>query len=206
MNPIPLLLVGFLAVPAAPEQPLSSASAPREVSRRAGPTSCNTAGAEYAYATLAVPEGFPDSNSETIDRQPNVFQIVLDTRCYDGFFARSLRGGHVVGRLLPCDEARFHCFRTSSTHFAVPKGQAIRVGQQWQESGATFDVIRTEDLAALGVQVRTYVIRTPNKAGGDNYFYWSDTAGLVAIRSTFDLHGRASVQSNMIEGAKGFPF
>ncbi|MGO4550585.1 hypothetical protein AB4059_05715 [Lysobacter sp. 2RAF19] len=163
----------------------------------------------YTYSNLAVRDGVCGVFEAGTESQfPAAIKLVIDTRPNDHWHAPrgTLIGCHSVSHLQSCEDEHYYCFRTTATHFAVPKERGLRVGQRWETMANKFEVIRTEDLTFFGTHFKTFVIATPNKQDGTTYFYWSEDAGLVAMRDLMRLNGEESVEASVLEGAKGFPF
>lgn len=180
------------------------------VSCLSSPTSAGEAGGKkYNYSNLGVRDsvcGVFEVGTES--RFPAAIKTVIDTspdsrrRAPRGTYF----GCHSGSALLDCEDGLYYCFRTSAVHFAVPKERALHVGQRWTSMKDTFEVIRTEDIAYLGTRFETFVIATPNRANGTTYFYWSEQAGLVAMRFLMRINGKESVEAVVTEDAHGFPF
>jgi hypothetical protein len=174
------------------------------------PTSAGEAGGKkYIYSNLGMRDGVCGVfEGRTESRFPAAIKTVIDTN--PDSRRRAPRGTyfgcHSGSALLECEDGPYYCFRTSAVHFAVPKERGLHVGQRWTSMGNTFEVIRTEGIAYLGTRLETFVVATPNKRNGTTYFYWSDQAGLVALRFLMRLNGQESVEAMVAEDARGFPF
>lgn len=174
------------------------------------PTSAGEAGGKkYIYSNLGMRDGVCGVfEGRTESRFPAAIKTVIDTN--PDSRRRAPRGTyfgcHSGSALLECEDGPYYCFRTSAVHFAVPKERGLHVGQRWTSMGNTFEVIRTEGIAYLGTRLETFVVATPNKQNGTTYFYWSDHAGLVALRFLMRLNGQESVEAMVAEDARGFPF
>jgi hypothetical protein len=174
------------------------------------PVTAGETGGTYTYTDLAVPDGtcvgmievgtesqFPASVNVVIDTHPNPRR-----RAPRGTYF----GCHSGTVLLECEDTLYYCFRTVATHFAVPKKRGLQVGQRWATMDTTFEVIRTEQIAYLGTRHETLVIATPIKPDGTSYFYWSEDAGLLAMRDVTGREGEEDAVAMVLEGARGFPF
>jgi hypothetical protein len=173
------------------------------------PLSAGETGGEYTYTNLSVPDGLCGVYEVGTESQfPAAIKTVIDTRPDSGRRAPfgSYSACHTRQSLLPCESAQYHCFRTRGTHFAVPKQPGLHVGQRWVTMETTFKVVRVENIAYLGTHHATFVIARENMQSGTTYFYWSEDAGLVAIRNVMTVRGDESVEANVLEGARGFPF
>ena len=164
-------------------------------------------GAEYAYTNFGVPDDlYTIIQPGQEGRSPAAARVVLDTRYGSGRWARSMRDPHSGQSLLACDETKFHCFRTLAMHFAVPRDGGLAIDQTWTSEGITFKVLRTEDVAVLGVNIPTFVIRASRQDGSKDYYYFTQTAGLVAMRLIRRSNKRDDISVFLLEGERGFPF
>ena len=91
-------------------------------------------------------------------------------------------------------------------HFAVPRDGGLAIDQTWTSEGITFKVLRTEDVAVLGVNIPTFVIRASRQDGSKDYYYFTQTAGLVAMRLIRRSNKRDDISVFLLEGERGFPF
>jgi hypothetical protein len=169
----------------------------------------DTDGKKYTYTNLGVADGSCGIFAVGTQSQfPAAIKVVIDTSPGKG--GRAPRGKffgcHTGQGLLSCEGTLYHCFRTAALHFSVPKARGLHVGQRWTTMDTTFDVIRTEGIGYLGTHHETFVIATPNKQNGTNYFYWSEDAGLLAMRWVMEFDKSTSVDAFVAEGARGFPF
>jgi hypothetical protein len=167
-------------------------------------------GAKYTYSDLAVGEGNCGMFEVGTESQfPAAIKMTIDTSPDGRHHSKrgSFWGCHSGTVLLECEDTKYYCFRTFAMHFAVPKQRGLKVGQRWTTMDTTFEVIRTEPIAYLGTHHDTYVIATLGKLPGwFHYYYWSEDAGLVAIRFVIEKDESESVDAYVLEGAKGFPF
>jgi hypothetical protein len=111
---------------------------------------------------------------------------------------------HGSQRIRSCSAAEpIHCFYGASINFAVPRNGRITVGQTWQNRGKSFRVIRMETIEMLGTTVDVAVIESEIGKDRVDYFYYSNTQGLVGIK--FADRANPPTRFLIARSSSGFP-
>lgn len=150
---------------------------------------CAAASAQrYEYSSRSVDEDFFSGRDV----------LVLDTQ------AQTLKGNHGGQKLQRCRDAANLCFRAPSMIFSVPRAN-LAVGQRWKSEGQVFAVLREETIFALGQKVQVNVIYSPRTATRIDYFYYSESRGLIAMKFVDVTPEKSYVRFLLLEGSVGFP-
>lgn len=152
-------------------------------------TATRVAAAEYVYSDFAVP--MADSHG--------AFAYRVDTT------EKLERHGHTGSRLYVCgDGDEFHCFIAGGFSFAVPRSGLPKVGDHWKCKRSEYFVDAVESLQILGLTQEVMIISSPYNAERRDIFYYSPTAGLLAMK--FEHKGHDAAQIFFLRGSKGFPY
>jgi len=150
-----------------------------------GSASC----AEYKYVNYSAPDGF--EGGKTI--------FILDVA------SKEIGSSDVIDAISFCDDsAEFICAHTDWMDFYLPKRKVL-IGERWSHSGVEFEMLRADSLEMLGVSKAVRVVKASRRGlqESQQFFYYSDIDGLLAIKDVRSTDGR--ILFFVAAGEKGFP-
>jgi hypothetical protein len=140
--------------------------------------------AEYKYVNYSAPDAYGEGRES----------FTLDVTAKEVISADSIE------EVLVCDASSdYYCFHNLSLSFYVPKCE-LSVGQSWREDGQDFRVLREQRVELFGVEKSVFVISSV-RVGRVDYFYYSVTDGLLAIKFV----NKEAIQFFVTTGTAGFP-